>query len=315
MLKALAATVLLSSAVAVAQSPELSMRELASGQVKKGVRAIGFGGDGATWGNYSLVYRDTDTALVDSGWTGYDNGNTFSFVAAATTTPALWRGLALYAIGLTQWAPGIETLNVRGTGTNNSVFLKAALPLPYGFAAGLMLAYEVSRFDSPALSFKTDWRPSGGFGVTWQPHKRWLLGVRAILNHDWEHRYDAMGEAQGLARSYEFRAGVSFSPWKGALIDVGGTLLDRANGIARTEKITPEPNLGFEQAFWDRKLVLRTGLDESTYGAGVSVKFKPLSLDVAYLYNLGQARIGTLFGQHSNSVIVTLTLDYGALRS
>ena len=40
---------------ASAQSPELSLREFASGQVKKGVRSIGFGGDGATWGNYSLV--------------------------------------------------------------------------------------------------------------------------------------------------------------------------------------------------------------------------------------------------------------------
>ena len=157
------------------------MREFASGQVKKGVRAIGFGGDGATWGNYALVWKDTDTALVDSGWTGYDNGNTFSF-----------------------------------------------------------------------------------------------------------------------------------SPWKGALIDVGGTLLDRANAIAGTEKVPPEPNLGFEQAFWSRRLVLRTGLDESTYGAGASVKFAPLSLDVAYLDNLGQARIGTLFGQRSNSVIVTLTVDYAS---
>lgn len=33
-----------------AQSPELAIRELAWGQIKKGVRAIGFGGDGATWG-------------------------------------------------------------------------------------------------------------------------------------------------------------------------------------------------------------------------------------------------------------------------
>src|SRR5712691_11114355 len=33
-----------------AQSPELSIREFSSGQMKKGVRSIGFGGDGATWG-------------------------------------------------------------------------------------------------------------------------------------------------------------------------------------------------------------------------------------------------------------------------
>lgn len=44
-----------------AQSPELSIREFSSGQIKKGVRSIGFGGDGATWGNYALVWRDADT--------------------------------------------------------------------------------------------------------------------------------------------------------------------------------------------------------------------------------------------------------------
>jgi hypothetical protein len=138
-----------------------------------------------------------------------------------------------------------------------------------------------------------------------------LFGVRALFNNDWEHRVDAGGAQQGLARSYEFRAGGSFSPWKGALIDVGGTLLDRANGISRTETLRPEPNLGVEQALWDRRLVLRAGLDESTFGARVSVKFAPLSVDVAYLHNLGMARIGTLFGEQSDTVIVTLNLDYG----
>jgi len=45
------------------QNPEFSLREFASGQIKKGVRSIGMGGDGATWGNYSLVWRDSGTAL------------------------------------------------------------------------------------------------------------------------------------------------------------------------------------------------------------------------------------------------------------
>ena len=64
-----------------AQSPELAMREFASGQIKKGVRSIGFGGDGATWGNYGLVYRDAATVLGDVGVTQYTNGNQFSFTA------------------------------------------------------------------------------------------------------------------------------------------------------------------------------------------------------------------------------------------
>ena len=54
------------------QNPEFSLREFASGQIKKGVRSIGMGGDGATWGNYSLVWRDSSTALLDAGVTAAD---------------------------------------------------------------------------------------------------------------------------------------------------------------------------------------------------------------------------------------------------
>jgi hypothetical protein len=70
-------------------SPDLAMRDFSSGQIKKGVRSIGFGGDGATWGNYGLVWKDAGTALVDYGDTSYTNGNDFHFVAAGATTPAL----------------------------------------------------------------------------------------------------------------------------------------------------------------------------------------------------------------------------------
>src|ERR1700754_131598 len=86
------------------QSPELSMRELASGQIKKGVRSIGMGGDGATWGNYSLVYRDSGTALLDVGNTSYSGGNTFGFTAIGVTLPSFKNGLTLYAIALSQYA-------------------------------------------------------------------------------------------------------------------------------------------------------------------------------------------------------------------
>src|SRR5579871_2348299 len=98
-----AAVVVLSLAIAraaSAQSPELSLREFASGQIKKGVRSVGFGGDGATWGNYALVWRDGGTALVDAGVTAYTNGNRFQFTAVGFTTPPLWRGLVVYAIAL-----------------------------------------------------------------------------------------------------------------------------------------------------------------------------------------------------------------------
>jgi hypothetical protein len=318
---------LLLSSAARAQSPELALREFASGQIKKGVRSIGFGGDGATWGNYALVWRDAGSALVDAGLTSYDNGNLFSFTAVGVTLPPLWRGLTVYAIALSQSALGIHFStssgqSVRGDGANQALFFKVAMPLGRGFSAGVLLSYEVSQFDGTAESdgapvrYQTRWRPSGGFGVSWQPSARLLAGVRVILNHDQERRIDASGIRDGLARSYEFRAGLSGSPWTGCLLDVGGTLLDRANAIAGSERIVGGANLGVEQAFFERRLVVRGGVDECTFTgactgtAGLSVKTPPVNLDVAYLYDLGKERIGTLFGAHSHSVLATLTVDY-----
>ena len=322
-------------ASAHAQSPELSLREFASGQIKKGVRSIGFGGDGATWGNYSLVYHDASTVILDGGISAYENGNLFGFTAVGATTPSLWRGLALYAVGLSQTAQGIHTTlsapglgpkpaPTVGDGGNSALFLKAAMPLPHGFAVGVMLAYEVSQFTAvgaaDTVRYQTRWLPSGGFGVSWQPSDRAIVGVRVILNHDEERRLDRFGVASGLARSYEFRAGASASPWQGALVDAGATLLDRANAIAGSERVGGGANLGFEQAFWKRALVVRGGVDECQLGfgdctvtAGLSFKRRPVNLDLAYLYDLGKERIGTLFGEHSHSVLATLTLDYGAL--
>ena len=105
---AVALGIVLVSVEARAQSPELSMREFASGQIKKGVRSIGFGGDGATWGNYGLVYRDAATALADVGVTDYTNGNLFTFTAVGATTPPLWHGLAIYLIALSQHAEDVR---------------------------------------------------------------------------------------------------------------------------------------------------------------------------------------------------------------
>lgn len=100
---------MISSIICYGQSPELSLREFASGQIKKGVRSIGMGGNGATWGNYALVWRDTCTALVDGGASIYPNNNAFSFTAVGVNTPDLWHRLALYAIALSQYASNIAT--------------------------------------------------------------------------------------------------------------------------------------------------------------------------------------------------------------
>jgi len=320
---------LLMATPARAQSPELSLREFASGQIKKGVRSIGFGGDGATWGNYALVYHDAGGALVDGGLTAYTNGNTFTFTAVGATTPELWHGLAVYVIALSQHAEGIHlslsspglgptARALVGGGANQALFFKIAMPLGHGLSAGVLASYELSQFDArteatepvpAAVRYQTRWRPSGGFGVTWQPHPRLLFGTRAILNHDQEVRTDDQGSREALARSYELRLGGSASPWTGALVDVGGTWLYRRNGLADTTKTALHPNVGFEQALFARALALRAGLDETSLGGGVTVRRRPLQLDVAYVRNLGKARVSGLFGETSNSVLATLTFD------
>src|SRR4249919_2845619 len=78
------------------QSPEFSLREFASSQIKKGVRSIGMCGDGATWGNYSLVWRDSSTVLLDIGSTQYTNKNTFGVTAIGLTLPPLKHGITFY---------------------------------------------------------------------------------------------------------------------------------------------------------------------------------------------------------------------------
>jgi hypothetical protein len=308
-----------------AQSPELALREFASGQIKKGVRSIGFGGDGATWGNYALVYRDSGSALLDYGVTAYTNGNTFSFTAVGFTSPQLWHGLAIYAIALSQHATGIDlSLNggngiqpyVHGSGANEAVFIKAAMPLGAGWSVGALLSYELSQFNAveaesgAPIQYETQWRPSGGFGVAWQPIARLLVGSRVIINHDWEIRRSDSGVKEGMASTYEVRLGGSASPWSGALIDAGGTLLVRSNEISGRHTTTLEPNLGFEQTLLAGHLALRAGLDETSPGAGLTARFRCLKLDIAYIHNLAMSRVGTLFGTASNSVLATLSYDY-----
>ena len=318
---------------ALADSPELSMRDFSSGQIKKGVRSIGFGGDGATWGNYGLVWKDAGTVLADYGDTSYSNGNDFHFAALGATTPSLWGQLGIYLIAMREdtndlhfnlRSPGLGTgpTPVSGEGIDRAVFSKIAMPLGHGISAGVLLSYETSHFTARAnaspentVRYQTSWRPSGGFGVAWQPHPRLLFGFRALLNNDEEQRTDAVGVREGLARSAELRLGGSVAPWTGALIDVGGTRLEKQNAIAQTHTITYEPNVGFEQALLSRHLFLRFGVDETSPTAGLSVKWLPFNLDLAYVRNMARARVGELFGTRSNSIVLTFTWDYKALRA
>ena len=313
------------------QSPELSLREFASGQIKKGVRSIGMGGDGATWGNYSLVYRDSSTALLDAGITGYSD-NTFSFTAVGVTLPPLRNGLVLYAIALSQNATNISTTlkypgsggvadAVHGNGNNQAVFIKAAMPLGRGFSAGLLVSYERSGFDARSdksvgqfVDYKTGWIPSGGFGVTWQPSKRVLVGFRGLFNNDMEERTDNAGYSSGANNTQEYRLGVSVGVWQGALVDIGGNIRHRSNQLYHTGNTATEPNLGFEQNLWRRHVAFRFGLDETSGTGGISVRFSPIIIDVAYVHNLAAERVGTIFGRTSNSVLMTVVFDFGNFR-
>ena len=247
------------AAPAHADSPELSMRDFSSGQIKKGVRAIGFGGDGATWGNYGLVWKDADGALIDYGDTSYSNGNDFHFAALGVTSPSLCRGLVVYVIAMKEGtntvhfglrSPGLGSgpTPVTGHGSDDALFSKIAMPLGHGISAGVLLAHETSHFDAQstatpaaAVRYDTRWRPSGGFGLAWQPEKRWLFGFRALLNNDLEQRVDPAAATEGLARSAEYRLGGSFSPWEGALLDVGGRAWKGATPSHRRIRLRSNP--------------------------------------------------------------------------
>lgn len=314
-----------------AQSPEISMRDFSSAQIKKGVRSIGFGGDGATWGNYGLVWKDANTALLDYGNTRFDNGNTFQFSAVGLTSPALWHGLAIYVIAMTQSAHDIHfrdkspafgstAVPVSGSGSDHAIFSKIAMPLGHGISAGVLLAHETSKLDATqtgsqaqGVHYETHWSPSGGFGVAWQPDKTTIVGARVLVNDDQEQRTDARSVTQGLARSTELRLGGSTAPWSEALLDLGWTHLERHSGLSGVSSTADHPNVGFEQGFSHRRYIVRLGVDETSPTLGFSYHRKPAHFDLAYVHDMARARVGQLFGDHSRSFVMTFTLDYDEL--
>lgn len=312
-----------------AQSPEISMREFSSSQIKKGVRAIGFGGDGATFGNYGLLWHEANGMLADYGETQLTGGDSFNFEAAGMTSPQAWHHLTFYGIVMSQRGDGVHLMvkspglganaqAVTGNGEDLGLFGKIAIPLAKGFSIGVLISHEVSSFDvsedadpSNRVHYQSEWRPSGGLGLAWQPNKRVLLGVREMVNNDMEYRTDSAGVTHGEVRSSEFRLGSALSPWKGAWIDTGGTSLIRSNAQAQSHGHFYHPNLGIEQTLPDKHVVLRAGVDETSPTSGVTLKYKRLKLDSAYVRDMGRSRVGTLFGVDSNSLLFTLTYDYG----
>jgi hypothetical protein len=126
-------------------------------------------------------------------------------------------------------------------------------------------------------------------------------------------QFDPDGVSEGMARSAEYRLGGSYSPWNGALIDIGGTRLETRNALAGTHTIAHHPNVGFEQTFWNRRIAIRFGLEETSPTAGPSFKHAPFSVDLAYVDNMARSRVGELFGINSRSILMTVTIDYRSL--
>jgi hypothetical protein len=310
------------------QAPQILLREFASSQIKKGVRSIGMGGNGATWGNYSLTWRDSSTILLNIANTAYQNSNQFSFTGVGATSPHLWKGWVVYAIALSQYGANINFMakspalgssptSVVGNGSNQAVFVKIAKELKHGFSFGLLLSYERAQLavngqadPTRFVRYQTNWLPSGGFGITWQPDKNWLFGFRGLFNHDRDIRTDNVGTQKGLNLQHEYRFGFSRMLWKGALIDIGGNMRYRYNEIDQKSSTATSVNIGFEQNFFQRRLALRCGVDETSPTAGFSLRKFPIVLDIAYIDNIGNARLNSLFGPQSNSVIATLTYNY-----
>lgn len=309
--------------------PETALREFAGGQIKKGVRTIGMGGDGATTGNYALVYHDAGGAIFDQGFVRFhDTGNLFTFSAVGLTTPHFWDDAAFYVIALGQQANGVHVWDFAPSATHppsvgdlsdTSVFVKLAKPLSKTLSIGLMGAFELSQATllpnggAPPIRFHTSYLPSGGAGLHWHPDEHWQAGVRVILNHDDETRTQGATTKSGLLRSYEYRVGAAYSPWKGTLFDVGAAALDRSNGLEGTTTFDVRPTVGAEQALVPKRVWVRGGLDETTWTAGGSFALSPLKIDVAYLYNLASARTADVFGKRNTSLILTVNLQYDAL--
>ncbi|MHB8481278.1 MAG: hypothetical protein ACYDBV_00870 [Nitrospiria bacterium] len=312
--------------------PELALREFASGQVKKGVRSIGMGGDGATWGNYSLIYKDADSALFDAGSLQFsDTGNRFSFTAVGATTPVFWDNAALYVIALSQHANDVTVWSKTpasssrppsfGNGSNQALFVKFAKPVTPTVSVGLMGAYELSDMTlfpvdgAPAIRFQTDWRPSGGAGITWTPDPSVMMGLRIILNNDAETRTSGMISVSGWVRSNEYRAGVSFLPWRGGILDAGIVGLEKSSPIDGVSSFRGQPTFGIEQEILPKRIWLRAGRDEATWTGGFSYWALPFKMDIAYLKNLAELRTGDLFGTESDSVFATFTLAFNQIKN
>jgi hypothetical protein len=308
--------------------PEIGLRELGTSQIKKGVRAIGMGGDGATQGNYGLIGREASTAVLDYGLVHFtDTGNSMTFAAAGFTSPPIWHDAAIFVLAAAQrgadlhvWtrtSPSASKPPSTGSGSNDGLFLKLAKPITASLSVGVLLSYEQSEMTlvrddgRGVIQLATAWRPSGGAAIAWRPAQPLLIGARLMLNHDQERRIDSGSAArEGLARSYEYRAGASWEIHPRLLLDAGLVVLSRANALEGTATVSWRGTVGAELALVSRRVWLRGGYDESFATSGLALRVGATKIDVAFLHDFGIERTQGAFGERNAGVFATLTLDY-----
>ena len=133
--------------------------------------------------------------------------------------------------------------------SDTSVFVKFAKPITPDLSIGLMGAFELSQ---------ATLLPDDGGAADRIPHLVLAVGRRrastgtptstgrparassSITTTRRERR--ATASKSGLLRSYEYRLGVAYSPWKGTLLDVGGDALDRSNALEHTPIVRRLPD-------------------------------------------------------------------------
>ena len=328
-----AATValLLLLASAAYAGPETSLRDFGTETVESGVRSVGMGGDGATTGNYARFLREPGTATLAAGVAHYaDTGDAMSFVATSFTTPAFWNGAALSVTGLSQRATDLRVWDDTAPtplappsladGSSQAAMVVLAKPLSSTVSLGLMVSYAQSQMTllplagTPPIRYSTSWLPSGGAGLAWRPDERWEIGARFTLVNDEETRDDASGLRPGLVRAYDARLGGGWSPWAGTRLDAGFVAREQVSDVDAALRLPSTafkvfPNVGVEQALVRGRVWVRAGLDERTWSTGLSLRARPVTIDLAYLYGAALSRIDDIFGRRNASLLASLRVD------
>ncbi|MGH7295263.1 MAG: hypothetical protein ACRELB_10030 [Polyangiaceae bacterium] len=319
-------------ATAAHAGPEVGLRAMASEAVESGVRSVGMGGDGATTGNYAASYLAAGSATLLVGAARYtDTGDAFSLFAAQLTTPTFWGGATLSITALSQRTTDARVSDYTptsklqppslGDGSDQTALAVLAKPLSRTVSVGVMLSYAQSQMTllplvgTPPIRYETTWLPSGGVGLHWHPSEAWELGARVTLVDDEETRDDASGLRSGLVREYDARLGAGWSPWRGTRFDAGFVARTQGSSVDASLRLPSAsfkvfPTAGAEQALVAGRVWARAGLDERTWTTGMSVRARPVTVDLAYVYGLALARVDDLFGRHNASLFASLRFDY-----